>query len=121
MSFLDDVKWENGEGLNDFIAFGIGPARKFADMVFEETAGNINRYPDELSFFSLAVLDYLDDMEKCIYRFIDANQTGIRINIRRKISQLELEASRLKAADKMIADAHELAEQYEESYRKRSK
>ena len=75
MSYLEDVKWDNGKGLDDFIAFGISPARTLTDMVFEETA-SINRYPGELNSLCFAVLDYLDDMEKCIYRFMDEVENG---------------------------------------------
>ncbi len=71
MITLDEIKFNGGMGFGDLIIFGIDPCRSIAHSIYRETGEYADKYPGEIHGLSMAVVEYLDNMKKCINRLLD--------------------------------------------------
>ena len=75
---IEEIKWEDGEGLEDFILWGIKPIKDLAFYLQAENDGSIggdhNSRAETLAYL---VEELAEKMDECIKRFIDELDKGI--------------------------------------------
>lgn len=79
MSYLDDIKWDNGEGVAHFSEM-FNTINTFAEYIFNETSqlkfwGNPELNVQNIYYMSAVIMNYTDDLKKCIDRLMKERES----------------------------------------------
>ena len=79
MSRLDETTWNNGQGLQELLTWGVNPMKYACSLVQENSRVDLKTPEGERVEFGLCVLvEKVDEVESAINRFF-AEVHGIRI------------------------------------------
>ena len=71
MRRLDEITWDEGNGLEALIGWGIKPLQAFVRFIEIETNGTAGESNEHLESISYVMEETLDNMERCIFRLME--------------------------------------------------
>jgi len=82
MSYLDDLKWDNGEGVEAFPGV-FDTIHSFAEFIHSETSqlkfwGKHDFDVERIHYMAAVILDYTDDLNKCVHRMMEERKSGLK-------------------------------------------
>ena len=68
---IEKVKWEDGEGFEDFILWGLKPINALVEYLQETNSGLFEIPPERIETISYLIGELIEKAEDCIRRFMD--------------------------------------------------
>lgn len=71
MARLEDIEWQDGQGLEALLSWGIAPAFHLADAMIELLHTSPKMDKDKVEAFAYALLYNAQSVGRCLCRFVD--------------------------------------------------